>query len=142
MKKSAVLMTFTLIVLIALSLFANKAFGQKSTYNPIDLNATDDSSRTTNSDILKYRFYHSAKADLELTFVMISTGISFVYNSHMINIDKAFEEPLIPFPEGTPQSVIDEFTILPGLKKYRENHDDGNFTSITELFIIYQEKQI
>jgi len=96
--------------------------------NPIDLNATNDSSRTTNSDILKYRFYHSAKADLELRFVMISTGISFVYNSHMINIDKAFEEPLIPFPEGTPQNVIDEFTILPGLKKYREDHDDGNFT--------------
>jgi iron complex outermembrane receptor protein len=94
--------------------------------NPVDLNAKADSSRTTEGNILKYRFYHSAKADLELRFAMVSTGISFVYHSNMINIDKAFEEPLIPFPEGTPQNVLDEFTILPGLKKYREENNQGS----------------
>jgi iron complex outermembrane receptor protein len=85
--------------------------------NPIDLNVkVNDSTRTTKTNILKYRYYHSVKGDFQLDFKKISTGISVMYQSNMINIDKAFEKPL-----------IDNSTIylLPGLKEYREKHNKG-----------------
>lgn len=99
--------------------------------NPIDLNVDmSDSTRSTKSNILKYRFYHSAKADFELSYHEFSSGISFRYNSNMINIDDAFNKPLLPDQFNTsalPQSMIDKYSILPGLKEYREKHKYGDY---------------
>ena len=86
--------------------------------NPISLNA-DSSYRITFSDtstnMLKYRFRHMAKFDLQAEFQGFFVGGSIRYSSHMVNIDRVFEESVA----GT--------DILPGLKEYREKFDKGAF---------------
>ncbi len=93
--------------------------GYTYTY-PLNLNA--DSSI---NEILKYRFFHSIKGDIEFDFKKIKTGISFNYHSFIKNIDEAFEDPVIL---GIP--------IFPGLKEYRQEHNKGNFT--LDLRLSYQ----
>jgi len=89
--------------------------------NPIDLNYDPliDTNGTANSRILKYRYYHSIKADLEISFNRINFGLNFQYTSNMVNIDKIFGEELIT---GIPSTVI-----MPGLNEYREKHNKGYF---------------
>lgn len=65
------------------------------------------------NNILKYRFNHLIKGDIEATYKGISIGVSARYNSHMINVDKIFEDGFF----GT--------EILPGLKEYREENNKG-----------------
>ncbi len=89
---------------------------------PISLNsdsayvATFSDSATT---MLKYRFNHLVKADIELKWKGISLGFSARYNSFMSNVDKTFVEG-VPLADGT------EVQILPGLKQYREENNTGN----------------
>jgi outer membrane receptor protein involved in Fe transport len=66
-----------------------------------------------NSQLLKYRFNHLAKADVEATWKKISFGFSMRYASYMSNIDAIFEDGVA----GT--------QILPGLKKYRTENNKG-----------------
>lgn len=84
--------------------------------NPISLN-NDPSYKQTFSDssknILKYRFNHMAKADIQLGYKNLELGFSARYNSLMINIDKIFEEKI-----GSQE-------ILTGLKNYREKNKKG-----------------
>lgn len=84
--------------------------------NPISLNR-DSAYRATFSDtstnILKYRFNHLAKADIEAVYKNFSIGASMRYNSFMRNIDAVFE-----------QDIFGTF-ILPGLKEYREKNNKG-----------------
>ena len=86
--------------------------------NPISLN-TDSLYQSTFSDtsgnILKYRFNHLAKLDVEVTYKKYSAGISMRYGGFMRNIDKVFEEP-----------IAGSTYILPGLKQYREVYNKGN----------------
>ena len=85
--------------------------------NPINMNIdVTDSTYSTKDNILKYRYYHSAKGDIELSYKKISTGISFIYKSFMINIDKTFEEAVV---KGS------DIYMLPGLKEYREENNKG-----------------
>ena len=86
--------------------------------NPISLNS--DTLYTSNfsdptSKMLKYRFKHLAKADVEASYKKISLGFSFRYNSFMSNIDRTFEDDIF----GT--------YILPGLKEYRKKYNKGVF---------------
>ena len=87
--------------------------------NPIDLNyeAATDTSGTVDSRILKYRYYHSVKADFEISIYNVTLGINFQYTSNMVNIDKMFGEEIIP---GLPSTVI-----MPGLNEYRAEHNKG-----------------
>jgi outer membrane receptor protein involved in Fe transport len=58
---------------------------------------TNEQIKTTVSagvNVLKYRSKHSAKIDIEGTFKNAFIGFSHQYYSHLINIDKVFEEPL------------------------------------------------
>ena len=83
---------------------------------PISLNDNVDYRATfsdTTANILKYRFKHLAKADVEVEYKGISLGFSARYNSYMANIDKVFEEDIL----GT--------YILPGLKEYRAKNQKG-----------------
>jgi iron complex outermembrane receptor protein len=88
--------------------------------NPISLN-NNESYRSTFSDttgnLLKYRFKHLAKADVEAVYKGFSLGFSVRYNSFMKNIDKIFEEEVLP---------ASGIYILPGLKKYRQENNGGN----------------
>ena len=87
--------------------------------NPLSLNK-DPNYTIWNSDstsnLLKYRFKHLAKADVEVNYMKWSTGFSLRYNSFMQNIDKVFEEP-----------IAGSTYILPGLKAYRKIYNKGNF---------------
>lgn len=90
--------------------------------NPISLNnnpqyTANFSDTTTN--MLKYRFKHLAKADIEANYQKFSFGASMRYNSFMRNIDRVFEDDLDP-------SLTSEVYILPGLKAYRQQFNGGN----------------
>ncbi|HVA97932.1 MAG TPA: TonB-dependent receptor [Bacteroidia bacterium] len=101
--------------------------------NPTYLNFSPekDSTLSTTQNILKYRFYHDAKADIQFDYKKWSTGLSMRYNSYMINIDKRFVEPLLY--DKLPSAPI---YILPGLQQYRETHDKGNL--VFDCRISYQ----
>jgi len=90
--------------------------------NPISLNK-DSAYTATFSDsttnILKYRFKHLVKADIEATWKNISIGFTARYNSFMSNIDKTFVEG-IQVVDG---SVVE---VLPGLDRYRAEHNKGS----------------
>ena len=76
--------------------------------NPYEINTEDGESQ-----ILKYRYRHSVKGDIELAWKKISGGMNIIYNSHMERIDEAFEEKILGQE------------IFPGLKQYRIDNDKG-----------------
>jgi iron complex outermembrane receptor protein len=84
--------------------------------NPMSLNF-DPNYRLTFSDtttnLLKYRFKHMVKADVQCTYKGFSVGISSRYNSYMKNIDKIFET-----------GVLGQ-DLLVGLDDYRAKNNKG-----------------
>jgi iron complex outermembrane receptor protein len=91
--------------------------------NPISLNnnplyTANFSDKNTN--MLKYRFKHLAKADVEVNYKKLSAGFSCRYNSFMKNIDLTFEEDLDP-------SLNTTVYLLPGLEEYRKKYNKGVF---------------
>lgn len=84
--------------------------------NPLSLN-TDPIYRATFSDttgsMLKYRFKHLAKADIECNYKKFGLGFSARYNSFMRNIDLAFEK-----------GVLGQ-EILVGMDDYRAQFNKG-----------------
>lgn len=81
-------------------------------YKDFDTNTTISESVSTGTNVLKYRSKHSAKTDLEATYAHINLGFAWQYYSNMVNIDKAFEEPV---------SGLDLFEI----KAFRKMHNKG-----------------
>ena len=59
-------------------------FGQDLTYKSSSLDTTDN--------ILKYRFKHMFKSDVEFRIYKFSVGFSYRYYSKMQNIDRAFQD--------------------------------------------------
>jgi iron complex outermembrane receptor protein len=98
---------------------------------PKSLN-TDPSYTNTFSDsgttLLKYRFNHLFRFDLEATFHNISLGASSRYNSYMSNIDNIFESNIF----GT--------EILPGLKDYRLENQTGSLVFDSRLSYKIKDK--
>ncbi|NDE11797.1 MAG: TonB-dependent receptor [Chitinophagia bacterium] len=89
--------------------------------NPISLNTNTNYRETfsdSSSNILKYRFRHLAKLDIQATYKKFSLGFSSRYNSFMENIDLAFEAPIL--------TDAGQQFILPGLKEYRKKHNNGS----------------
>jgi outer membrane receptor protein involved in Fe transport len=89
--------------------------------NPISLNTNANylaNFSDTTSNLLKYRFRHLVKADVELGYKKYALGFSCRYNSFMSNIDRVFEEDLDP--------TNAEVYLLPGLRKYRAEYNKGN----------------
>jgi iron complex outermembrane receptor protein len=70
---------------------------------------TDTLKNSANYNILKYRYKHTFKADIEVTPGKFTLGMSSRYNSFMENIDAVFE------------------SLIPGVKQYRERHDYGDW---------------
>lgn len=96
--------------------------------NPVTLN-TDSAYRATFSDpqsnILKYRYKHLVKADIQFDYKGWSMGFSMRYNSGMYNIDKSFEELTFNI-QNLPVNLND--IILPGLPGYRRKNKFGAAT--------------
>ena len=78
-----------------------------------DFNLAKDTviNNSAKTNILKYRYKQSGKADVELGYKKVFTGISMRANSFMENVDGIF--------------VNDYF--FPGVKKYRADHDQGDY---------------
>jgi iron complex outermembrane receptor protein len=90
--------------------------------NPISLNTNPlytANFSDTSTNMLKYRFKHLAKADIEAGYQNWSIGFSARYNSFMRNIDRVFEDDVDPSP-------LSSVYILPGLKAYRQKYNQGN----------------
>jgi iron complex outermembrane receptor protein len=85
--------------------------------NPVTKN-TDSTYLATFSDssstMLKYRFRHMAKADIQASYKGFFIGGSMRMNSFMTNIDATFEDGVL----GT--------QILAGLKDYRREHNGAS----------------
>lgn len=99
--------------------------------NPISLNNNPDYRNTfsnDSTDMLKYRFKHLAKADIQATYKAFSIGFSTRYNSFMTNIDKVFEE-----------SIGGQY-LLPGLKEYRKIYDKGALVFDARMSYAFKEK--
>lgn len=100
--------------------------GGYSYTKPINLNYQYDDTTGLGGPLwLKYRFFHLAKADVQIDWKGFSTGLSARYQSFLINIDAAFEEDITPYV--IPGNNLGIY-ILPGLKRYREVHRSGNLT--------------
>lgn len=82
----------------------------------------------TSSNMLKYRFNHLAKADLQLEWKGISIGGSMRFNSYMKNIDVIFENGFLGQE------------ILPGLKDYREENKGGSLVFDARIGYCYKEQ--
>jgi iron complex outermembrane receptor protein len=81
----------------------------------------DSAKTTTKTNLLKYRYEHNAKADVELAYKKLSTGVSMRATSFMANIDAIFGE--------------NEF-FFPGLRKYRMEHNKGD--EVVDYRLAYQ----
>jgi iron complex outermembrane receptor protein len=102
--------------------------------NPISLNTSSDYLETfsdTSSRMLKYRFKHMFKADVQISYKKFSMGISCRYNSHMRNIDRVFEDGVL----GT--------ELLVGMEHYRQIYNKGALVFDTRiLFEAYKNLKI
>ncbi len=91
---------------------------------PIDLDYDSvTSGGTYKGNILKYRYEHTAKMDVQVDYKKWSAGISMRYNSFMKNIDRSFQQELF---EGLFPNWNSGQYILPGLKEYREKNNKGD----------------
>jgi iron complex outermembrane receptor protein len=86
-------------------------------------------SSSADYNVLKYRFRHTAKLDVESTVQKFRAGISVNYFSFMEAVDAKFVEPLF---DGT------DIYIIPGLQEYRDAHNDGDY--VIDLRIAYAIK--
>lgn len=96
--------------------------------NPITLN-NDSLYRASFSDtttnILKYRYKHLFKADLQIDYKFISIGASIRYNSYMVNVDNTFYNLQIPAASiGFPINLGDQ--LLKGFPSYRNQFNTGS----------------
>jgi iron complex outermembrane receptor protein len=99
---------------LPIALQPNKAYPVNYAGEPVTYSS---SSSDSTGYLLKYRFQHLFKADVEFSRGAWTLGGSCRYNSHMQNIDKIFED-------------LDDFLAIlgepkPGLKAYREANNDG-----------------
>lgn len=74
------------------------------------------SSDTTNN-ILKYRMQHIVRADVSAMWARTNLGVSARFNSHMQNIDRAFED--------LEASTAANFN--PGIERWRSAHTGGDY---------------
>ena len=72
------------------------------------------SSTDTTNHILKYRFQHTFKLDVEATFKIVSLGVSVRYNSFMQNVDVAFYK-------------LNTLNVIPNIQAFRDAHNMGDW---------------
>lgn len=108
------------IGVLDISLFAGYTYTQ-----PLNLNYNPnlDTLKNENANVLKYRFFHNLKGDIQLDYKKVFAGLSCRYNSNVINIDDSFQKPV--FSYLIPGATFGP-TILPGLENYRDIHNTGN----------------
>jgi iron complex outermembrane receptor protein len=99
--------------------------------NPISLNADPKYTATfsdSGTNMLKYRFKHLAKIDIEAIYKKFSIGASMRYNSFMSNIDATFEDGFLG----------QDFLV--GLKEYRQKNNKGSLVFDLRLAYKFNDK--
>jgi outer membrane receptor for ferrienterochelin and colicins len=110
--------TYTLPV----SLEPEKIFAIDSVGNQFTYRATSSDS---SMDILKYRYMHLFKSDVELEWKKITIGVSLRYNDYMRNVDRVFVQELLP-----------GMSVLPGIEDARRLNRTGDW--ITDIRVAYK----
>ena len=97
-------------------------------FNPSEFSFSQTSYDTT-TNVLKYRFKHTFKADVELTWKGISVGYTVKYFSKMENLDRAISdfEDLTVATGGSIQAIL--------FKDFYEENNNGNW--ISDLRVSY-----
>ncbi len=96
--------------------------------------AYNNTSTDTTDNILKYRFRHLFKGDIEFTYKNFSIGGSARYYSFMENIDKTFYDL-----DKIPGTNIDG--VLPtGITDYREKNNEGSLVFDARISYRFAEK--
>lgn len=91
--------------------YGTDLFGNELSFNSTSLNPE--------SQILKYRFLHNLKLDMEYSVSKISAGLTFKYFSRLVNLDKAIEEfENYTISTGTLQPIM--------FMNYFNNSNQGN----------------
>lgn len=78
----------------------------------------------TNTNILKYRYQHLLKTDIEVEWKRFSAGVSVRYNDYMRNVDMIFVQEL------------PTFSVLPGIGEARSLNRTGDW--ITDIRLSYK----
>ena len=88
--------------------------------NPVyqDFSPADTLASSVNYNVLKYRFRHTGKFDLEGNYKGFSVGVAMLYNSYMEAIDRVFN------------------SVIPSVERYRAANQQG--TLVTNLRVSYQ----
>ncbi len=94
-------------------------------------NYTSTSSNPSNN-ILKYRMQHLIRGDVSLRQSHWHIGFSSRYNSHMQNIDNAFEKLEFYFPKD----------FNPGIIQWRESHQKGDWIFDARAGINWNNQQL
>lgn len=89
-----------------------------------DFNEEVQRNLSTAYNILKYRYKHSSKLDIDLSYKKFSLGIGSSYNSFMEAVDKIFEQDIF----------------IKGVKAYREANNTGN--NIYRMRIGYRHEKL
>jgi len=74
------------------------------------VDSIDGPTTSSGTNLLKYRYEHTGKADIEFGYKKFKIGFSAKANSYMANVDAY---------------LVDTY-YFPGMKKYREEHDNGD----------------
>ena len=82
-----------------------------------DFDSIQNALSSADYNVLKYRFRHTVKFDVESTIKKFRVGVTCNYNSFMEAVDAAFVDPIIP--------AINLY-IIDGLQQYRDEHADGD----------------
>ncbi len=115
-KKDVLTFMFGYTYILPVSLEPDYVYAQDLFNNELSYNST---SMNPESGILKYRFLHNLKLDVEYAHERFAIGISFKYFSKLENLDRAIEE----FEEYT----INTGTIQPIMyMNYFNNRNGGN----------------
>jgi len=80
---------------------------------------------SSGSTVLKYRYQHIAKIDVEVVYKKLSIGSSFRYNDFMKNIDYIFTSELINNASSIP-GLPEDFNGIPGINDARDKFKDGD----------------
>ena len=82
-----------------------------------DFDSIQNALSSADYNVLKYRFRHTVKFDVESTIKKFRVGVTCNYNSFMEAVDAAFVDPIIP--------AINLY-IIDGLQQYRDEQADGD----------------
>lgn len=101
--------------------------------NPVN----QDSLSSADYNVLKYRFRHTAKFDIQTQVTKkIQIGLGVNYSSYMEAIDRAFERAYLKTNAVGTQFENFTATVIPELEKYRQLHK-GEGTTVIDLRLGY-----